>query len=366
MKCLKVLHFGLGPNRGGIETYLQKISSRVNPDKFHFTFLHSSPDPCFKNELTQLGCDFKKVTPRSKSVKKNSKEVNHIISEGDYDILHCHINTLSYITPVLSALKHNVPVIVHSRNAGTGGSLFTKIMHKINQYRLPLNKINKIAVSQEAGEWLFGRNTDFEVYNNGIDLDTFRFNENGRKNVRNEFSIEDDEIVFGNVGAFLPAKNQAFVIEIFANILQHNKESRLLLIGEGSLKQNAVEKARELGVEEKVHFAGKRSDMPELYSAMDVMLFPSFYEGFPNTILEAQACGLPCLMSDVITKEVVIRQNCHQASLNLDAKQWADKAFQMTSPENDRKTAWNEVENAGFSVQQEIARLENLYSKVSV
>jgi glycosyltransferase involved in cell wall biosynthesis len=362
---IKVLHFGLGVNRGGIETYLYKLSSGINKDRFSFSFIDlNKKDPCFYHELNDLGFTFYKITPRRGSALKNRHELENLFSQYAFDIFHCHINTLSYITPILIAIKHNVKVIVHSRNAGTGGAFLTRLMHMLNQYRLPKDKVTCIAVSHLAGQWLFGQCDDFKVFNNGVDLERFRFLPDARVAVRQAMKIADDDIVLGNVGAFLPAKNQPFVIEVFARLLEKQPNARLLLVGEGYLKTAAEDRAKALGVAQKVTFLGRRTDMPALLSAMDLLLFPSFYEGFPNAVLEAQATGLPCLLSTNVTHEVLVLENCQRLPLTKTADAWADYALALIAQPVDRLWAFQMLEQAGFSVRDEITRMENLYTSL--
>jgi glycosyltransferase involved in cell wall biosynthesis len=371
---IKVLHFGLSLNRGGIETYLHKISSIINNENFSFSFINSTSSvPCFYEELSEMGCNFHKITPRRSNLLKNKRDLKKLFKENDFDILHFHVNTLSYIDPVLFALKNEVKIVIHSRNAGAAGSNLTQFLHRVNKFRVQLlgDKVTKVSVSQLAGEWLFGKNNNFTVYNNGIDLERFRFLENERILLRKELNIDDTTYLLGNVGAFVPAKNQEFAVKILKGVVESGIDAKLLLIGEGTLKKNVVNLVDELGLKNKVIFLGKREDMPNILSALDMFLFPSFYEGFPNAVLEAQACGLPCLISDKITEEVVI-DNYAVKQLPIDCSSYNDwvkrvvffssEKFNNSGYVNDeRGDAWKKIKEAGFSNKEEVIRLEALY-----
>ncbi|MFB9868647.1 glycosyltransferase [Vreelandella sulfidaeris] len=374
---IKVLHFGLSLNRGGIETYLHKIATGVNADKFEFSFINSTTSlPCFYKELSDMGCVFHNITPRRINFKKNKRDLEALFKEHDFDVLHFHVNTLSYIEPVLVALRNNVKVIIHSRNAGAAGSHLTQWLHRINKIRIQRlrYRVTKISVSQLAGEWLFGKGDDFIVYNNGIDLNRFRFSSENRRLLREELGINDTTFLLGNVGAFVPAKNQEFAVNVLKKMIDSGEDTKLLLIGDGGLKENVINLVARLGLVNNVLFLGKREDMPALYSAMDMFIFPSFYEGFPNAVLEAQACGLPCFISNKITKEVVIDENSvKQFSVsNSNYYEWVSAILFYVKNElidyahmnSQRGNAWEKIETAGFSTNREIKKLEDLYEKV--
>src|SRR5699024_8644416 len=217
----------------------------------------------------------------------------------------CHLNSLSYITPVMVGINEGIPVIVHSRNAKPPNNIKSQLLHKINFFRLPKRKISRIAVSDLAGEWMFGKRFDFITINNGIDINKFKFNAQLREQMRSEFNIENDELCVLHVGAFRNQKNHMFLLDIFYSILKREEKAKLVLVGSGELLTDVKEKASTLGVLEQIIFAGNRSDIQRMLSGSDVFLFPSFYEGFPNAVLEAQCSGLPCVISDTITTEVL-------------------------------------------------------------
>lgn len=359
---LRVLHFGLSANRGGIETYLYKLAKNIDLDCFSFSFIDTNKGrPCFYDELLELNCNFFKVTPRRSSITKNKSDIENIFANNYFDIFHFHVNTLSYIEPVLAALRHDVKVIVHSRNAGTAGSVATRLLHTINGYRLPRGKISSIAVSSEAGKWLFGKKSDYKVYNNGIDLDFFRYSISRGVSFRDSLHIDRKELLIGHVGAFLPAKNQNFVVDIFSKILDKRPHAKLVLIGSGEGLDSTQAHVNSLGLSHCVVFAGSRSDMANALSAIDLFIFPSFYEGFPNAVLEAQACGVPCIVSDKVTPEVLLRMNCRSMSLDKSAEDWAAKGLSLLEIENTREEAYNDLSAAGFSVEQEIKHMQDLY-----
>ncbi|MFN2347510.1 MAG: glycosyltransferase, partial [Dermatophilaceae bacterium] len=305
---IRILHYGLSSNLGGIETYLWNLARTVDRGTYRFDFLYSDIGrvPALSRELAAQGCSFHGVTARRVSPRRNRQELAELITPERLDILHFHANTASYVEPVRAALRSGVNVIVHSHNAGTSRSPVTQILHRVNRTTMPWSRIKKVAVSQAAGRWMFGRGDGFEVIPNGIDVDAFRFDPRAREQVRASLGLGSEHFVVGQVGGFLPAKNQGFSLDVFVEVLRVRPDSVLLFVGTGPLEERARSRARELSIDDRVHFLGRRDDIPPLMSAMDALLFPSRYEGFGLVALEDQAAGLPCCVSEAIPPAVLV------------------------------------------------------------
>lgn len=356
---IRVLHVGLDSHLGGIETYLKKITTHIDKDKFQFDFLgYNGITPYYYDELRALGSNFYFITGRRHGIHKNHSDLKRLFENERFDIVHCHFNSLSYIAPCTKALKAGCKVIVHSRNAGCLSGKKDEILHKLNYYLLPKGKIKCAAVSDLAGEWMFGDSTLVTVLNNGLDTDKYRFDLKYRDEIRKEFGIGDEEVII-NVGAFRTQKNHEFLIDIFNEYHKLNPAAKLILVGEGELKAGIIEKTESLGFSENVIFAGQRSDTNKLLSAADKFLFPSLYEGFPNALLEAQTAGLYCVAADTITAQAMLDGKCTALPLDAGAKAWAK---QLSLPKlDDRKTCADDVETAGFGIRNELKRLSDIY-----
>ena len=163
-------------------------------------------------------------------------------------------------------------------------------------------------------------------------MDVFKYYPEERRNIRDEFSIASDVKLIGHVGRFDEQKNHMFLLDVFQKIHQKDSNTKLMLVGKGALEEKIRNRAKELGVYDSVIFTGVRSDVPQILSAMDVFVLPSFYEGMPNTIIESQATGLPCVIADTITKEANITGLVEYLPLgNSDA--WAEKALSIINTE---------------------------------
>lgn len=360
---IRVLHYGMSPNLGGIETYLLNLARTVDASRFQFDFLYSDQGqlPVFAPDLP--ASRFFGVTPRRVSPKRNRRELEELLTNEQFDILHFHANTASYVAPVKAALRHGVRVIYHSHNAGASRSRLTRALHLWNRRTLRWDKITKVAVSSEAGRWMFGAQP-FQVIHNGIDVDAFAFDGQARVAVRAELGIAEDVFVVGSVAAFLPAKNHAFLLRVFAELARRDPGARLLLVGSGPLEEAVHRQVRDLGLGESVLFLGRRSDVPQVLAAMDRLLFPSVHEGFGLVALEAQASGLPCVLADTITPEVAVTPLVQRLSLSISPGEWAE-ALHGQSELADRHAGRAAVHAANFSLQSTGELVSSLYRSLA-
>lgn len=361
-KRIRVLHVGLDSHLGGIETYLLKISSNIDINKFKFDFLiYNEQIPCYYEELKKMGCDFHFVHSRKRNFFKNIKDLNQLFKNNEFDIVHCHFNSLSYITPSIIALKHGKKVIIHSRNAGCLKTIKTKILHNINYYRIKKLDITRVAVSDLAGKWMFGKQ-NFLVLNNGLNIKKYTFSSKNREKIRKELGITQEQEVILHVGAFRKQKNHDFIIKIFKEYSKVHSNSVLCLVGEGELKKEIYELVKRYNLEEKCIFLGNRQDTDKILSASDKFIFPSFYEGFPNALLEAETAGLMCVVSDTITDQAIIKGIAYKESIDEPIQNWVDKLERNKISE--REVCAKKVKECKFDIADEIERLEQLYDSL--
>lgn len=357
---ISILYYGLSGNRGGIENYLLKICSYLDKKKFSIAFIdETGGKACHRKKLEEMGAAFYDITHRNQSVLKNKQDLNNLFGSEKFDILHFNCNTLSYIEPIIQARKYGVKVIIHSRSSNSPSRLITLILHWVNKIRIRKWNIVRLAVSDLAGKWLFG-NTEFTVINNGIEIEKFTFDCSKRKRKREELGL-GGKVVYGNVGAFLEAKNHGFILSVFREIYNADRNAVLLLVGDGKLKQRYQAEVEQMGLENAVLFLGIRTDVAELMMSMDCMIFPSLYEGFPNAVLEAETTGLPIVVSENITNEVNILEQCVRLSLNEGCAVWADACSVFARNSYNRYEAAKVIYKKGFSVMKEIRKLETIY-----
>ncbi len=330
MEQIRILHVINEMVLEGAESRIMDLYRNLDTDKVQFDFaVHTVKPAFFDDEIRQRGGRIY-VWPEFKvsNLLKYIKEVNTFFkAHQEYGIVHGHIISWGFIYHRI-AKKHGVRIrIAHARTSSYEKTLrgyLTLFMLK------PLKYFANVyfACSGLAGEYAFGKRTvekgKVRIINNAIDAAKFRFSPDGRESLRKEFGLKN-EILIGHVGTFRYAKNHPFLLEVFAEIAKVRPDAVLLLIGDGKLKQEIMGIAHSLEIEDRIIFAGQRTDVPELLSAMDVLVFPSHYEGLPGVVVEAQAAGLRCYVSDAVSQEVAITELVQFISLKESAGYWAEK-----------------------------------------
>ncbi|KAA9302214.1 MULTISPECIES: glycosyltransferase [Aerococcus] len=361
---VKILHYGLSENLGGIETYLIKLNKKLSSDHLKFDFVILG-DKYFEGyqELLVNDSQIYFVTPRRKSILNNFFETRKLFKNNSYDLIHFHLLSLSDIMPIVLAKFYKIPVVIHSHSSNCPDSKITKLLHDINKKIIHFFDFKGIAVSKLAAEWLFNKNDNVEVINNGINIEQFQFNEEKRSLTRTELGLTD-ELMAIHIGTLKEVKNPLFVVEIFNEMLKINKNCKLYFVGgDGELRDEVNAKINRYQIENKIEFLGFRTDIPNLLSAADVLIFPSLYEGFPGTVLEAETNGLPCVISENITEEVQVSDQCLRLSLKLPAKNWAREVL-SNKPISERQYAVNDILNSDLTDDHEAQKLRAIYNEV--
>ena len=215
----------------------------------------------------------------------------------------------------------------------------------------------------DAGKWMFGTD-DFRVLRNAIDVDDYAFDAECRERVRRELHIGENALAIGHVGRFAPAKNHAFILDVFAGALKLHPDAVLILVGDGELRPEAERRAQSLGVYDSVRFLGVRSDVAGLMQAMDIFLMPSVYEGLPLVLVEAQAAGLPCLISDSIPRDCDFKgSSIERMHLSESPTSWATTLVGMRVDSSARAKGTAVVRAEGFDVRAEAERLARFYAR---
>ena len=363
MYPIRVLHILNAMNRGGAESMVMNLYRAVDRSIIQFDFIvHSEKKGEFNDEIEQLGGKIY-VCPKFKGHNIFQYKLwweTFFREHKEYRILHSHIRSCaSLYIPV--AKKHGLKTIIHSHSTSNGKG-FKSLAKKILQYPLRYQADYLVACSKEAGEWLFGkaylRRGKYMIIPNAVDVKKFSLNENVRNDYRKQLGVEG-KIVFGNVGRFHESKNHMFLLDVFSEIHRRNGNTVLMLVGDGYLRSVIENRIHQLGLDNSVILTGTRSDVPNLMQAMDVFLFPSLWEGLPVTLVEAQAAGLPCLVSDRITTDADISNLIHRLSID-DVSKWADLALSPLV----RHDVSKEIKASGFDIKDSAKSLTTFYQKI--
>lgn len=303
-------------NGGGVESVVMNYYRNIDRARVQFDFLvceGSSRIPA--DEIEHLGGRVFMV-PSYADVAGYQDKLRRLYCKCGWGVVHSHLNALS-VFPLRAAKKEGVPVrIAHSHSTAGKGEFVKNAAKQLLKTQSNRYPTHRLACSRAAGEWLFGTGTDFDVVPNGIDLEKFCSADTRRSASRRRLGIDDGEFVVCHIGRFMTQKNHQFLIEVFARLLDVRPDSRLLLVGEGELLETMRTHAKCLGVYGKTIFAGQREDVEDMYACSDVFCLPSLYEGLGMVAIEAQASGVPCLLSDTITREVDVTGECRFLSID--------------------------------------------------
>jgi len=369
----KFLITGMTPNAGGIEAYIMNLVQNIDLEKVHFDFLVNFREPiAFECKLKEMGSRVYRLPGRWKHPLRHYLEYIKFFSKYArfYDGIYCNVLSLSNIDDLLFAKRYQVGMmIVHAHNSSDSGpDLFRLRDFLHNRHKRKIEKLAPILLScsKQAGEWMFGESSKFQVINNAISTHKFKFSSERRRMIRDKLKIDSSVLVFGTVGRLEIQKNPQFLIEIFCRIKQTFPQAIFLHIGEGSLRPEMEEKINQYHLENSYLMMGSCEDPSDFYQAMDAFIFPSLYEGLGIALIEAQACGLPCFVSDTVPDEAcIIRKQCMPLSLSRTADEWAAEIIlQMSQQGIVRANSAELIARAGFDMESEICKIERIICAV--
>lgn len=349
---------------GGIQAFLMNLYRNINRDEVQFDFLiFRNTKQWYEDEINELGGKIYKAPGRKKGIIKCYKYLNNFFkTHPEYKIVHYNASSLSFILPLKIAKAYNVDKrIIHCHSSSFMGNTIHKYLHFLHKKQISKLANIYLSCSKPATEWMYGNTPIFNkviMVKNGINCDKYLYSEEIRDDYRNKLNLNNSYVV-GHVGRFSKVKNHSFLIDIFCELKKLQNNAVLLLVGDGELKSEIEKLTETKGVSSSVKFLGNRNDVSKLMQAMDILVMPSFYEGFPVTIVEAEASGLPIIMSDTITNEVCVNSNITIKSLNDSSKNWAIEALKNKTR---IKTNKNIKEN-GLDIKSTVTQLINIYKE---
>ncbi|WP_052342636.1 glycosyltransferase family 1 protein [Bacillus sp. EB01] len=313
-----------------------------------------------EEEILSYNSQIYKIEGRMRNPIRYINKLIKIIKNNKYDIIHAHGNSCTLAIEMYAAKKSGVLIrIPHSHNSKTK----YKIFHVLLRNSFDSYYTHGFACGTKAGRWLY-KEKPFEVINNGIDISKYIFNKNTREEYRQKLNLKDDNILIGHVGHFNYQKNHDYLIEVFKELYKLNPKFRLMLIGEGALKNDIEQKTKEMGLSEFIYFVGKSFEVPNLMQAMDMIVMTSRFEGLPLTLIEAQAACLPCFVADTVSNEVEITDLVRFISLNQKPNEWA--SIIVNNNPKDRSLILEQVKNkiisSGFSIKENAQKMKELYN----
>lgn len=330
-----LLGFIMDGKAGGIDTYLLHFIDAVWREDVQIDLLTNQADPELKERLAKYRCRLFEIANLRHPIRQ-FRQVSYLIRKGKYEIVYLNISTSMDLVAAFAARFCKVPRrILHSHSGGNDCESKKK--------RLVFDGLQKIcrrilyhagnefyACSKTAGYWMYPKkivdSEAFGVIYNAVDRASFAYAPATREKLRREMGLEG-KFVIGHAGNFCYQKNHNFLIRIFQEIHKKEPKAALMLAGKGIRFEQIKQQVEAAGLANHVRFLGWRKDMDRLFQAMDVFLLPSWFEGLPTVGIEAQCTGLPCVMSDSITREVQITDRCRFISLAKAPEKWAEEVL---------------------------------------
>lgn len=382
-EAVRVLHVLGNTNLGGAESRIMDLYRHTDRNRVQFDFLvHSGEEGFYEKEIRELGGRIFRV-PRFRiynyfSYRKALKEFFQ--EHHEFALIQGHMTSTAAIYLPIAKKAGVKKTAAHARSAGVDKGL-KGTMTRFLRRNLADKADYLFTCSELAGISVYGEKAVREgktiFIPNAIDCAGFTFDPEKRKKMREEFGLTD-ALIIGHVGRFHYAKNHEYLIRVFAKLCQMGTEAcgstaetgadqkyHLILLGEGPLMEDTRKLAEELGVVDRVHFLGNHKNIADYYQAMDYFVYPSRYEGMPGTIVEAQASGLPCLMSDTICREVIATELVETMSIEKEPKVWAEELQRrmdaLVSKQENREKYAAKMAAAGFDVQAQAERMMRFY-----
>lgn len=348
---IRVLHIVGSMHPGGMENFIMNLYRHIDRERIQFDFVvHLKQENAYTDEIRRLGGRIYELPRLTSKPFANLRQLYRLVKENRYRIVIRHTPNALIAPQIFAAKWAGARVICHSHNTTDP----QKTLHRIGRFLLQSARIERFACSEEAGKWMFGRHGRVRIVHNAIDIDQFCYSEEKRNRIRDEFAIGSGR-VYGHVANFIASKNHRFLIQIYKQISMADPDARFFCIGDGELKEQIEAEAEKLGIADRVFFTGIRYDVRDFMSCMDVLIFPSVFEGLPLTLIEAQAAGLPCLVSDAVTKDAEVTDGlvCFYP-LEQPAQSWAKKAQELSDAASGKKRSCQreKIAAAGYDIEQ--------------
>ncbi len=351
---------------GGIESFLFNMITHLGKNYSIDIVTPSLEHSIFTEALQKDGVNFFDLHGKPNHFVLNSSLFDEHLKHHNYDVLHVNAYQSLSMHVLKVGKKHSIPVrIIHSHNAGLRNS-------RTRFLKLALNNIGKrffscyatsfLTCSEAAAMFLFPKQVisskQYVFVPNGIDMARFRYNKAIRSCVRDRLGLTD-KFVIGNVGRLCNQKNQSMLIAILGKVSEIIPSACLLLVGDGEDRDTLYRAAKESGINERVVFFGESNKVEDLLWAMDVFAMPSFFEGLPVSLIEAQASGLPCLISDSIDRECAISENVTFIPIEKE-DEWINRIVMAYKRKEARENA---VLNNKYSIDETIGIIESIYAE---
>lgn len=357
---ISILIEGMTCNKGGKESYIVNIFNAFDKEKYRFTFVAYDENIAYEALLKENGAEIIHLPSRNKGVIRFRRALNNLLKQNKYDVVWAHKTTLSSCEILQLAKKNGVPLrIAHSHSSSNMGGKLTYVLHTINKLCLPLWANTFFACSEIAAKWFFG-GRKCTIVKNGIDIQKYRYNSETRERIREQYSIIDC-FVLGHVGRFGKEKNHKKLIDVLYEVKKRKNNVKLILCGDGEERRNIEKQIQELDLQNNVLLLGVVNNVHEILQGIDLIVMPSLFEGLPFALLEAQAAGLKCVVSDTVSKESDIMGWNTFLALDDEDDYWAETICNIAMS-NDRQIATTIMTQKGYDINGCVREIDSIIS----
>ncbi|MGL5973233.1 MAG: glycosyltransferase [Oscillospiraceae bacterium] len=362
-------------DKGGAESRTMDIFREIDKTEIMFDFMETKAgEHHFSKEIVSLGGKIYTVS-NPRHFLRHIKDMNKLFKGPCKDhIVHTHLSQYSGLIALVAKMSGIKTVVVHSRTANDKNmkTIKRRIYKKIMQFFIKVFADARITCGTEAGYYLFGKKEIEKgrvIYlPNAINLSLYEDIQLDKSEIKESLNINKEAIVLGHIGRFNDVKNHNFLIKVFFEYNKTNKNSYLILIGDGDLFNDIKKQVEGLGISKNVIFLGVRNDINIITHIFDIFILPSFYEGVPGVVIEAQACGVPCLISSTITKDLITgTESIYYKSLEEDAYKWANKIDEILKTKDSLKTKGQHIKclkEKSFDVKATSQKLYDVYKHI--
>ena len=370
MKKIRVLHFPLSNQKGGRTQYAIRTWKYIDHDAFQIDFGTVEENFELEETLTNSGARVYHVNKYAEEdFDSFEQQFRYMLRDGRYDILHLHTSRWKSFSAENIAREENIArIIIHAHFSGYKGELtedqkIIRDLHLDVRSKLtPEIATDFWACSNEAADWVFGDRipkNQIVIMNNAIDINKYKVDMLQRRMIRNQYGLLPDDFVIGTVGRLVKVKNIDFLIRLMVKMRQRNQHIKLLIRASGEKKQEYLNLIESLALEDSVIFVGYIEEIEKIYSVFDVFCLPSTGEGLPVVVVEAQAAGLPCIVSDMVGVESKLSSVLQFCPLDEDL--WIEKIYELYLARGKRKDTSYEIKKAGYDINTQIKKIEKGY-----
>lgn len=345
--------------QNGTETFMMNVVRGLRSANYHFDFLVFDTCPSsYSRELEQAGCTIYRLHPRRSGWVYWADLYRFFrLHASEYQVIHWCGGTLSSILPIRMAKWFGIPVrIVHAHNSQSAG-WHNRLLHRLHRRAACRLATHALACSQDAASYFFAHHPS-TIIPNGIHCEMYAYQPEVRECVRQQLGLQPEEILLGHIGRFEPVKNQSFLLSVLASI--PSPHTKLLLVGNGSMREQVQQQAQQMGLNDRILWIAQSDEIYRLTQAMDAFVMPSLFEGLPFVLLEAQAAGLPCFISDTIHSHVCLTPWVQSLSLHLAPAQWAER-IGSTLLHHQRQDGADYIRQAGYDLSDIARQMTQIY-----